>query len=136
MYNPRVGIGVLIFNAKKELLLGQRQNSHGAHTWSPPGGHLEFGESFEDCAIREVTEETSLCIENPLVVGVTNDIFQAENKHYVSIFLRAAYPETQTVKNNEPHKVISWEWFGRDNLPLNLFLPLANFMASKHAFFT
>jgi 8-oxo-dGTP diphosphatase len=131
MHMPRVGIGVLIFNAQNELLLGQRQNSHGAHTWSPPGGHLEFGESFEACAIREVTEETSLRIENPLVIGVTNDIFQADNKHYVSIFLRAAYSETQTIINNEPDKTTGWEWFDPGRLPENLFLPLANFIAYR-----
>jgi 8-oxo-dGTP diphosphatase len=132
MHMPRVGIGVLIFNVKNELLLGQRLNSHGANTWSPPGGHLEFGESFEACAIREAAEETRLQIKNPRVIGVTNDIFQADNKHYVSIFLRAAYPETQTIINNEPDKTTGWEWFDIEKLPENLFLPLANFIATHN----
>jgi 8-oxo-dGTP diphosphatase len=130
MHPPRVGIGVLIFNAKQEILLGKRLNSHGAHTWSPPGGHLEFGESFEACAIRETEEETNLHLENPRLIGVTNDIFQAENKHYVSIFLKATFPKDQIIQNNEPDKMTHWEWFGLDNLPATLFLPLANFIAT------
>lgn len=62
---PAVGVGVLIFNDKKQMLLGKRKGSHGAGTWCNPGGHLEFGESFEQCAIREVEEETGLKIVDP-----------------------------------------------------------------------
>jgi len=57
---PRVGLGVLIFNERNQLLLGQRLNSHGADSWGPPGGHLEFGETFEEGAIKEVAEETGI----------------------------------------------------------------------------
>ena len=61
---PRVGLGVLIFNSKNQILLGKRIGSHGESTWAPPGGHLEFGESFEACATREAFEETGLKILN------------------------------------------------------------------------
>jgi len=121
---PRVDLGVLIFNEKKQLLLGQRLNSHGSNSWGPPGGHLEFGETLEECAIREVTEETGLIINSPEFVAITNDIFATENKHYVSIFMKAEYPNDQIIINLEPTKTFSWQWFNLDNLPKNLFLPL------------
>ena len=72
MTNPRVGIGVLIFKEQK-ILLGKRIMSHGSGTWSPPGGHLEFRESFEECAIREVNEETGLTIITPEFLAVFCD---------------------------------------------------------------
>ncbi len=131
---PKIGIGVLIFNEKK-ILLGKRKNSHGAYTYAPPGGHLEFGETFEECAIREVKEETNLTISSPVFIAITNDIFINENKHYVSIFLKAIYPQDQKIENTEPHKVLSWEWFDTDLLPRNLFLPLKNLIQEKDAMF-
>jgi len=60
---PLIGIGVIIIRAGK-ILLGKRRNTHGAGSWCCPGGHLEYGESFESCARLEVKEETGLEIEN------------------------------------------------------------------------
>lgn len=128
MHEPRVGVGVLIFNGTK-MLLGKRIKSHGTETWSAPGGHLEFGESFEDCAVREVKEETGLAISTPEFLAVTNDIFKEDDKHYVTIFMVAHYPEDQTVKNLEPEKTAAWEWFDIHSLPDKLFLPLKNLIA-------
>ena len=82
----RTGIGVFIFKDGK-FLMGQRRNSHGDGTWSIPGGHLEFGETFEDAAKREVLEETGLKIKNIRFGAVTNDYFKKENKHYVTVWV-------------------------------------------------
>ena len=49
----RVGVGVLILNGNK-VLLGRRIASHNKDTWQSTGGHLDFGESFENCARREI----------------------------------------------------------------------------------
>ncbi|HJD56205.1 MAG TPA: NUDIX hydrolase [Rickettsia endosymbiont of Pyrocoelia pectoralis] len=122
--NPRVGIGIILFNSKNEILLGRRISSHGESTYGNPGGHLEFGETFEECVIREVLEETNLIIENPQFLAVTNDIFEEEQKHYVSIFLKAHCLNEDQLENLEPHKVESWQWFSLDKLPDNLFPPL------------
>jgi 8-oxo-dGTP diphosphatase len=130
MNHPKIGIGVLIFNGQK-ILLGKRIKNHGLNTWSAPGGHLEFGESFEECGIREVKEETGLTISTPEFLAVTNDIFADDNMHYVTIFLIAHYPEDQTVTNPEPDKTENWEWFDINSLPDKLFLPLQNLIAGE-----
>lgn len=127
---PRIGIGVLILN-EGHILLGKRILSHGAHTWGPPGGLLEFGESFEECAIREIKEETNLVIDQPKFSAITNDIFHEENKHYVSIFFNVPYPKDQIISNLEPSKIASWEWFSMDALPEHLFLPLKNLISQN-----
>ncbi|PRQ51228.1 Geranyl diphosphate phosphohydrolase [Rosa chinensis] len=46
----------------QNVLLGRRRSSLGDSTFSLPSGHLEFGESFEECAAWELKEETDLDI--------------------------------------------------------------------------
>lgn len=130
---PFVGIAALIINNENHLLLGQRLSSHGKGTWAPPGGHLEFNETFESAAIRETHEETGLFLTELSFLTVTNDIFQEEGKHYVSIFMKAKYPEGQSLVNREPHKTLSWDWYPRHNLPCPLFSPLAKLIAQKES---
>jgi len=117
----RVGIGILILKGD-EVLLGKRIASHNKDTWQSAGGHLEFGESFEDCAKREVLEETGLTVKNIKQIIATNDIFPKDHKHYVTIFMACDY-EGGIPQPLEPNKCFEWRWFDRNNLPDNLFLP-------------
>lgn len=123
MSRPQVGVGVLIVRDDR-VLLGLRHGSHGDGTWSPPGGHLEFGESVETCARREAGEETGLELGETWPGPHTNDVFEAEGKHYVTLWVIAtAGGEPQVL---EPRKCLKWHWFKWDALPSPLFLPLAN----------
>ena len=83
---PKVGLGVCIVK-DNTVLLGKRKNAHGEGSWCFPGGHLEFGESYEECARRETFEEVGLSIKNLQLVTATNDIFPREDKHYVTIYI-------------------------------------------------
>lgn len=121
--HPRIGVRVILFNNKNEILLGKRINSHGESTYGNPGGHLEFGETFEEYIIREVLEETNLIIKGPEFLTITNDVFEKEQKHYVSIFLKAHCLNEHELQNLELHKVERWQWFALDKLPDNLFYP-------------
>lgn len=116
----RVGIGVAIFK-ENSVLLGKRKGSHGEGEWAFPGGHLEYMESFQETAKREVEEELGLDIRiaNLEVVSLINLTAYAP-KHYVDIGMAADWLYGDPIVM-EPHKVESWEWFSLRNLPDNLF---------------
>ncbi|MBT3419046.1 MAG: NUDIX domain-containing protein [Candidatus Magasanikbacteria bacterium] len=123
---PQVGIGVCIIKDNK-ILLGKRKNAHGEGDWCFPGGHLEFNESWEGCARRETKEETGIHIKNIRFVTATNDIFEKEKKHYITIYIMADY-DVGEVQVMEPEKCETWDWFHWDALPSPLFLPIQNLL--------
>ncbi|KAJ2847771.1 Vacuolar protein sorting-associated protein 20 [Coemansia brasiliensis] len=113
----RVGVGCFIvrrISNKTQFLLGQRQDGLSPGTWGLPGGHLDFGETWEACARREVLEETGLDISAFQHVATSNDIF--ENSHYVEIIMAGEFDCRQTVKLMEPDKCQQWVWVSWDEL--------------------
>ena len=125
---PFVGVAVIVIKDNK-VLLGKRKNSHASGTWQFPGGHLEFNESIKDCARRELFEETGIKVKNIRLGPYTNDIFQKEKKHYITLFVVADY-DSGVLEFKEPEKCEKWDWFEWGKLPEPLFLPIKNLMAS------
>lgn len=115
---PKVGIGVMILKDGKALL-SKRKSSHGDGEFASPGGHLEYMESFADCALREVKEECGIEIENIRFLYLANVIKYAP-KHYVHIGLVADWKSGEP-KVLEPEKSESWGWHDIDNLPQPIF---------------
>jgi 8-oxo-dGTP diphosphatase len=129
-HSPQVGVGVIVVRDGL-VLLGQRIGSHGAGTWALPGGHLEFGESIEDCASREVMEETGLAVQSVARGPYTTNFFASEGKHYVTLFVTARCLTGEPLVL-EPNKCSSWQWFRWSELPQPLFPPLASLARSGY----
>ena len=131
MHNrPLIGVAVIVIKNGK-ILLGKRKNSHGDGTWAFPGGHLEFSESIKDCARREIFEETGIQIKNLRYGPYTNDIFEREDKHYVTLFVLADYAAgIPAVK--EPHKCEEWQWHHWPPQVKPHFLPIVNLLKQDY----
>jgi 8-oxo-dGTP diphosphatase len=125
----KVGVSVLV-NKGDRFLLEKRANVHGAGTWGPPSGHFNFGESIEDCAKRETKEETGVDIDNVKFRVITNDLFEKEQKHYITVWVDAEYVAGEPeVKAPEEESEVGW--FSWDALPKPLFLPLQHLLEGK-----
>lgn len=127
---PRVGVGVIVLRDGR-VLLGERRGAHGAGTWALPGGHLEFGETVEQCARREVDEETGLQLVDVQRGPWSSDVFVAEGRHYVTLFVLAPCAAGEPAVR-EPHKCAGWRWFDWAALPAPLFLPLQTLQRSGY----
>lgn len=125
----RVGVGVIV-SREGRVLLGERLGSHGAGTWALPGGNLEFGESVEQCARRELREETGLELTSIRQAPFTVDHFPDAAKHYVTLFVEAL-GVTGEPQNLEPAKCGGWAWFEWHEMPTPLFTPLASLHAQS-----
>jgi 8-oxo-dGTP diphosphatase len=126
--SPRVGVGIGVLVVHEGLvLLGKRRGSHGAGTWSAPGGRLEFGEQIEGCAARELKEETGLSASAFELGPYSNDIFVEASEQYVTIFVVARGIKGSPA-NLEPHKCEGWAWFKWGEWPAPLFQPLESLL--------
>jgi 8-oxo-dGTP diphosphatase len=123
---PLIGVAVIVIK-NGLVLLGRRKNAHGDRTWAFPGGHLEFNETIEDCARREIFEETGITISNLRNGPYTNDIFENEGKHYVTLFVLADYASGEP-RVKEPDKCEEWQWHPWPPPVQPHFLPIANLL--------
>jgi len=68
-------------------------------------------------------EETGLAIKNIRKAPYTNDVFEKEEKHYITLYMLSELEKGEP-KVLEPDKCERWEWFSWDSLPEPLFLPI------------
>ncbi|MDP2860810.1 MAG: NUDIX domain-containing protein [bacterium] len=124
---PGAGFGVMVFRDNK-VLLGRRHADpvkassrlHGEGTWTMPGGKLEFGESFEEGAKRELFEETGVKAKKLKVISLTNDI--VPDAHFITVGLLCEEFRGEP-RVMEPDEIVRWQWFSLDDLPSPMFFP-------------
>lgn len=130
---PFVGIGILV-NKDGKYLLGRRVGPHGRNTWTVPGGHLEFKETFDECAAREVLEETGVKIKNIKLLSTVNNVFKDEEHHSITIFVISDWDSGEP-KTIEPGKFVDVGWYKLSDHPEPLFLPMQELRKSKPELF-
>ena len=114
-----VGVGVMLRRGPL-VLLGRRLSGPGAGCYGWAGGHLEFGETPEACAVREVAEETGLEITSDRLTPLCVSNTMAYGSHYINIEFRCEIPDG-TPRVMEPEKLESWDWYALDALPEPMF---------------
>lgn len=116
-----VGAGVIFANEKKEILLQKRADNF---FWGYPGGAMELGESFEECAKREAQEETGLISDELEFFEInsgkeTNYTYPNGDEIYVAgiVYICKKFHGEMKVQEEE---VLEQRFFSKDDLPEGL----------------
>lgn len=112
--------------------MGLRSSPPGNDQWCFPG-HLEFGETPEECAIRETREETGLILSEVSRGLWVHDIFPENDSQYITIFMVGRYNGGDPIVM-EKEKCKKWEWFPYTQLPYPLFPPIQTFLNYGYRF--
>ncbi len=78
---------MVVIETDKILLVKHRKGAR--QYWVLPGGRLEYGETFNECAVREVKEETGLDVEVEKIIFLSEAIAPDRSRHIVNIYLTA-----------------------------------------------
>ncbi|OGC81582.1 MAG: hypothetical protein A2V81_04865 [Candidatus Abawacabacteria bacterium RBG_16_42_10] len=98
----QIYVGSFVINPHNQLLMGLRCDEMDRGHWAVPGGHLDVGDTLEECALRELQEETGLVAENAIQFSQIEQPMTLSNKHYLHFGFLIRDFEDIPVINGEP----------------------------------
>ncbi len=111
-----VGVGAVILNDQRHILLALRKRPPEAGYWTIPGGAVEWFETCEDALRRECREEVGLEVEIRKMLTIVDHIIRPDKAHWVS----AEY-FVKVVSGNplirDKGEIDELDWFPLDALP-------------------
>lgn len=121
---PTTRVSVIIITDDKKILLVSHRKGNRSY-WVLPGGRLEYGETFQECAVRELKEETGLDIECDELVFLSESIAPDRSRHIVNIYIKGHVTGGEMRLGDEP-VLAGVDFFPMDELDkMTLFPPVA-----------
>jgi 8-oxo-dGTP diphosphatase len=116
---PRVFVSVYAFNSEgTKILVGKKfdQNS-----WSVIGAKLEYGEEFEECAIRLIKNITNISIDDPnrlKFICTYNAVDKVNKNHMVAVdfYLQFTKEEEISYFKLDIFYYQKWGWYSFEDL--------------------
>ena len=124
---PQVGVGIVLVRGGR-VFLARRQRGHGAGTWASAGGHLEYGETPEQCARREAQEELGVTVTTLRIICVSNIL--AYDRHYLDLEFLADIGDQEPSPQAADGELGAYGWFPLTAPPEPLFDPMRRAIAA------
>ena len=100
------------------VLLIERANEPFKGCWAFPGGFMDMEENAEDCARRELKEETGLQLEHMEQIGVFTDVDRDPRGRTVSIAYSALVEKRPVIGADDAAQA---RWFPISEIPALAF---------------
>jgi len=88
--HPSLAVDCVVFDPAGRLLVIRRKHPPFQGQFALPGGYVEYGETTEHAAARELAEETGLAAVDLSLIGVYSDPHRDPRGHMVSVAYRIA----------------------------------------------
>jgi 8-oxo-dGTP diphosphatase len=88
--HPSLAVDCIVFDPGGRLLLIRRKQPPFRGQYALPGGYVDYAETTEDAAARELAGETGLVATNVSLLGVYSHPHRDPRGHVVSIAYRVA----------------------------------------------
>jgi 8-oxo-dGTP diphosphatase len=113
--SPSVTVDCVVFDDKDRLLLIRRKNPPFQGQFALPGGFVDYGETTEAAARRELMEETGLVAKDLRLIGVNSDPNRDPRGHTVGIAYLTTIEEGAPVAGDDAAEAeFRDDWRGLD----------------------
>lgn len=114
---PAVTADVAVITTEQEakVLLIQRGNEPYKGHWAFPGGFMDMDETTEQCAIRELEEETGLKVSEVKQIGAYSKVDRDPRGRTITVAYLARIANAEKVNGQDD--AAKAEWFPINNLP-------------------
>lgn len=106
---------VITMEEDPKVLLIQRAAEPYKDCWAFPGGFMDMDEDTEQCAIRELAEETGLQVTNVKQIGAYSKVDRDPRGRTITVAYLARIAKAEPVSGQDD--AAKAEWFSINNLP-------------------
>lgn len=114
---PAVTADCIVFTKEStpQVLLIEHGADPYKECWAFPGGFLDMDETTDQCAIRELEEETGLVVTDIQQIGTYSKVDRDPRGHTITVAYLAVVESPMEVKGQDD--AANAQWFPIDELP-------------------